>query len=454
MATINIKPDISLGVKPPATMSIADLVNTARGAQLYQREREILPEQVEQARIATQSARTAEQQAQFSLSKDQTAGLMGLVGGYRNDPRIASGNSEQAIEAMSEIRNKAIALGIPEPRVESLMSMGNAIAVNNPRRLPQYFDNVIQAQAGPASQLSLQTPVLTESAGSPALFRPATGTLQPAQIPGAEPQGAIQPEAPRGVTPADMTAPIQPAPAAPMATPTQAVDPGFPVRFPVRRAGDIRPFARGEEAAQANGEATRTLLLKTQADVPRANRSVGEIIRIADELEKDIRFTVGKPADIERAFRVNVGGETRYQELAKDIAQVQMAVNQATGARTDQQAAQVAEGTGNATYDPKVLIKIARRLRGELAEIDARATGAQKFAQKFGDSNLPEFLQQWTANSDLRIFESMAILRDIRDPKAQKEALDKILPKTEDELMEFQEKYRNIKKLTETGTLR
>jgi hypothetical protein len=131
-----------------------------------------------------------------------------------------------------------------------------------------------------------------------------------------------------------------------------------------------------------------------------------------------------------------------------------MAINAATGANTDQKAAQVAAGTGDATYDPKVLIKIARRLKGELGEIDARATGAQKFVQRFGDANLPEFLQQWTANSDLRIFESMAILRDIRDPKAQKEALDKILPKTEDELAEFQQKYRNIRNLTQTGTLR
>jgi hypothetical protein len=243
--------------------------------------------------------------------------------------------------------------------------------------------------------------------------------------------------------------------AAPQAAPiTAPANAGFDLRYPVRRTGDIRPFAPGEENARTTGEETRTLLLKTQADVPRANRSVGEIIRIADELEKDIGFTTGKPADIERAIRVNFGGEARYQELAKDIAQVQMAINAATGARTDQQAAQVAAGTGDATYDPKVLIKIARRLQGELAEVDARATGAQKFVQRFGDANLPEFLQQWSANSDLRIFESMAILRNIRDPKAQKEALDKILPKTEDELAEFQQKYRNIRNLTQTGTLR
>jgi hypothetical protein len=450
MATINIDPSISLGIKPPAAMTLPQMLDMARSAQAFQQAQQVFPEQAEQARIATRTAQTAEQQAMLSLSKDQNNTLMGIVGGYRNDPRIASGSPDAALAALDEIKAKAVAAGIPRSRVEQIGTTATNIAINNPKSLPQYFDNVIQSQAGAGAQLGLQTPELTTQAGAPAAFRRGPGTLTPVPT-----LGAPQPPAPapQGVTPEMMVAPMgqQAAPqAAPITAPANA---GFNLRYPVRPAGDIRPFAPGEENARATGEETRTLLLKTQADVPRANRSVGEIIRIADELEKDIGFTTGKPADIERAVRVNFGGEARYQELAKDIAQVQMAINATTGARTDQQTAQVAAGTGDATYDPKVLIKIARRLQGELTEIDARATGAQKFVQRFGDANLPEFLQQWSANSDLRIFESMAILQNIRDPKAQKEALDKILPKTEDELAEFQQKYRNIRNLTQTGTL-
>ena len=133
---INIKPDISLSAKPPATMTLPEMIGLARGAQAYQREREIFPELVQQAKTQTQ-------QSQFSLDKDQTSGIMSLVGGYRNDPRINSGNPDQAIEAMSEIRAKAVAIGIPEKRVDDLMRMGNAIAVRSPAKLPQYFDNVI-----------------------------------------------------------------------------------------------------------------------------------------------------------------------------------------------------------------------------------------------------------------------------------------------------------------------
>jgi len=455
MATINIDPSISLGAKPPAVMTLPEMLNLARGAQQYRQAEQLMPLQLEQQQAQTGLAKTQEATGAENLSKSRADRVFGIVGGFMNDPRIASGDRQKTVEAMLEVRRKAIASGVPEAQVEAILSPITATAAHNPQALPQMIKNIIEAQSGPSAQLGLQTPELTTQAGAPAAFRRGPGTLTPVPTLGAQPTPA---PAPQGVTPDMMTAPITPqaAPvAAPQAAPMAApADAGFNLRYPVRRTGDIRPFAPGEENARTTGEETRTLLLKTQTDVPRANRSVGEIIRIADELEKDIGFTTGKPADIERAIRVNFGGEARYQELAKDIAQVQMAINAATGARTDQQAAQVAAGTGDATYDPKVLIKIARRLQGELAEVDARATGAQKFVQRFGDANLPEFLQQWSANSDLRIFESMAILRNIRDPKAQKEALDKILPKTEDELAEFQQKYRNIRNLTQTGTLR
>lgn len=451
---INIDPSISLGIKPPAAMTLPQMLDMARSAQAFQQAQQVFPEQAEQARIATRTAQTQEQQAMLSLSKDQNSVLMSIVGGYRNDPRIASGNPDAALSALDEIKAKAVAAGIPRSRVEQIGTTATSIATNDPKRLPQYFDNVIQAQAGAASQLGLQTPELTTQAGAPAAFRRGAGTLTPVPIqaapqaaPVAPPQAAPvgQPQAaPRaGVTSEMLTAP----------TP-QRGGPGFALSFPVRPAGDIRPMAPGEENARALGEKTRASLLEAQAEVPRATRSVGEIIRIADDLAKDVRFQTGSPADIERAIRQNLGGDARYKELAKDIAQVQMAINKANNAATDQQTAQVAAGTGDATYPPDVLVKIARRLRGELTEIDARARGSQEFKRRFGDANLADFQQAWSQNSDLRNFEVMAILRDVRDPAAQKAALDKILPNNQEELRELQRKYQAIEKLTRTGTLR
>jgi hypothetical protein len=452
MATINIDPSISLGVKPPAVMTLPELLNTARSAQAFQREKEVFPEQVEQARIATQTARTGQEQAAFGLSKDQENRVMGLVGGYRNDPRITSGDPDKALEAMNEIRSKAIAVGIGESRVDDLMRMGFAIAQNNPKRLGQYFDNIIQSQAGAGSQLGLQTPELTTQAGAPAAFRRGPGTLTPVPTLGAQPTSA---PAPQGVTPDMMTAPITPQ-AAPLAAPQAApTDPGYPLRFPPRPIGDIRPPAAGEEAAATSGNAYLTNMMTAQGEVPKAIRNVSEVIKGAEELEKTVNFQTGKPADIERAVRTFFG-EDQYKQLSKDIANAQIALMRSTGGdlTTDAGKALVARATGDETYPPQVLLSIARRLNGELTKVDMEARGAQRAATLFGNANLPAFQQAWNSNADLRVFEAISIVNNIKDSKKQKSALDKILPTDAEELADFQQKYRNIKKLTETGTLR
>jgi len=56
VADFGIKPDIALGVKPPATMSLGDMLNVARGAQMYQREQELFPLQIQQQRNITRTS--------------------------------------------------------------------------------------------------------------------------------------------------------------------------------------------------------------------------------------------------------------------------------------------------------------------------------------------------------------------------------------------------------------
>jgi hypothetical protein len=446
---ININPNISLGVRPPAVMTLPEMLNLARGAEEFRQAQQINPLLLQQQQAQTGAAQTAEMSATENLSKARADRVFGIVGGFMNDPRIASGDRQKTVEAMLEIRRKAIASGVPEVQVEAILSPISATAAHNPQALPQMISNLIEVQAGPAAQLGLKTPELTTSAGAPAAFRRGPGTLiqvptqgapmAPSEAPLAAPQGA-------GVTPEMMTAPRT------QAAPQGA---GFELRFPPRAAGDIRPFAPGEENARATGEKTRTALVEAQSSVPKAQRSVSEVIRVANDLAKDVRFQTGRPADIERAIRTTLG-EDRYKELSKDIANAQLALLKAEGGNleTDAGKALVARATGDETYPPDVLVKIARRLNGQLAEVDARATGAQAFARRFGDANLPEFQQAWSSNSDLRIFEMMAAVRDIRNPKNQKAALDAILPKNPEELREMMQKYENIKRLTATGTLR
>jgi hypothetical protein len=477
MATINIKPDISLGVKPPATMSISDLVNTARGAQMYQREREVLPEQVEQARIATQSARTAEQQAQFTLSKDQEAGLMRLVGGYRNDPRIASGNPDQAIEAMNEIRSKAVALGIPPERVDSLMRMGNAIAVRNPQRLPQYFDNVIQAQAGPQSQLGLQTPEIVQSGGQPGLFRRGPATVGTLPLPGA----AAPAPAPTGVTSEDMTRPMsatpgQPvqgsvaetrpiagAPAAPMAAPAapagQMAQPEtgrLPLAYPVRQAGV--PFASlpQEETDRAAGSQFRNGVVQRQSELTTARRNLQEVVKGAEEIKADAFFPeTGPSGAIKRKFS-EIIGDPQYKQLSKDLANVQISNIKAVGGSLDTVGGQqlIRMASGDETFPPDVILSIARRADADITNLDMMATGLQRHSQRYGDANAKRFQQMWASNADSRIFEIMNIARDVKDPAKRKEMTDKLLGGMDEaQRQDLFRRYNNLVKLTKTGDL-
>lgn len=480
---INIKPDISLGVKPPATMTLPELINTARGAQLYQREREILPEQVEQARIQTQSARTAQEQAQFTLSKDQTAGLMGLVGGYRNDPRISSGDANQATEAMGEIRSKAIALGIPESRVDDLMRMGVSIAVRNPAKLPQYFDNVIQTQAGSQSQLGLQTPEIVTSGGQPGLFRRGPGAVSTLPLPGNAP-------APAGVTSEDMTAPIRgqdltiapateggaeirlipsgaaPAPAAAPATapvtapataPITQPDTGrLPLIHPVRKAGV--PFAAlpEEEADRVAGSKFRDGLIQRQSELTTAKRNLQEVIKNAEKIKEGaILPETGPIGALKRAF-ANWVGDPTYKQLAKDIANVQIANIKAMGGSLDTVNGQnlIRMANGDETFPPEVLMSIARRADADITNLEMMATGLQKHAQKFGDNNTKRFQQMWAGNADLRIFEIMNISRDVKDANKRKEMTEKILEGLDPaQRQELYRKYNNLVKLTNMGDL-
>jgi hypothetical protein len=448
---INIKPDISLSAKPPATMTLPEMINMARGAQAYQREREIFPELVQQAKTQTQ-------QSQFTLDKDQTAGIMSLVGGYRNDPRINSGNADQAIEAMSEIRAKAVAIGIPERRVDDLMRMGNAIAVRNPKNLGQYFDNVIQSQIGPTGQQGLQTPQLTSSGGAPAFLRTGPATITPANIvqpevapaaaPAAVGPAAVVPAAapqvgttPKGVTSADMVAPRN--------------DPGFPLPYPVRRAGDIRPFAPGEESATVEGQAYIKNLSTVGSTAPTGLDRVDRVLQTINKIESSRDFKAGKPGELEAKLRAAIG-DADYKLLSKEIADLVIATNQAIGGKTDATTALVSQSMGNEVFPPEILKNIATKLRGEAYGAMLEAKGANKFLQLgLTEANLPRgYKAAWDENKDVRVYEAMAIFASDRlTPQEKITAYNKIKPTNLEALNEFERKARNIESLANTGTL-
>lgn len=455
MATgINIDPSISLGAKPPAAMSLQDMLNIARGAQQYQTERAIQPEQIQQAQIATRTAGSQEktagvqsQTAQFTFDQAKRNALMGIIGGYRNDPRISSGNADQAIDAINEIKGEARTIGIPPSNLERISAQAVQIALENPKALPQYFDNVIQSQLGAAGQQALQTPQIVTFGEQPSVFRPATQTLTPIRY-GAAPQAGQPPmeqppaQPPAGVTGADMTAPIKSERPA--------------LLYPVPQAGVPRPILPQEEFDRDAGSKFRNNLVTRQSELVTARRNLQEVVKTANRLQEESMLPeTGVVGALKRNIATQLGDPT-YKQLSKDLANVQISNIQAMGGSLDTVSGQnlMKMASGDETFPPEVLLSIARRADADITNLDMMANGLQKHSQRYGDANTKRFQQMWSANADSRIFELMNIARDIKDPKQQLELRNKLIGNlSDDELADLVKKQQNLLKLSKTGDL-
>lgn len=439
MADFGIKPEIALGVKSPTPMSLSDMVGTARGLMEYQKLSELYPELIRKTQAETKSAETQSESTAFSLSKSRANEFFGIMGGVLDDPRIKSGNPNAAVQAIIEAKKMAAGKGVPETQLEALSAPFMAAAAHNPQALPNMILNTVQAQIGASEQRGLRTSV-----------RPAYPGMIPGQEPAA-PQGGVAPgqpvaapaapgmvpsQPPAGVTPADMTAPIQP-------------------RFPLRTPGAMLPEATKEEvAASTAGSQLTTSLGAHSRNSTALMDNLRHVIRQASEIEKSATLPeIGVVGAVKRKF-AELTGDPKYQMLQKDLANVVRAnIEAATGAGNTVAGLDLAKSaSGDTSYDPKVLISIARREMGNVLNMNMMHEGLIKQNRQFGEANEPEFTKQWTKNADSRLFQLEAIRREIRDPKEQRELANKILQgTTAKQREELEQKWNNIQSLTNFG---
>lgn len=472
MATgINIDPNISLGVKPPAAMSLSEMLNLARGAQQYQTERQLQPEQIRQAQMATQTqsaiqpetirqaqiatgtagsqaatAAIGTQSAQFAFDKSKSDALMNIIGGYRNDPRVASGDPDKAVDAINEIKNQARALGIPASVLERISAQAMGIALNQPKALPQYFDNVIQSQLGAQGQQNLQSGTVVTVGEQPGLYRPATRTIEPITFggPAPSPQAGANVPPPVGVTSADMTAKIG------------DQSGRLPLQYPVPQAGQPRPVLPQEVFDREAGSKFRNGLVQQQSNLVTARRNLQEVVRTADNLLKESMLPETGPIGAAKRGFANLIGDPTYKQLSKDLANVQISTIQAMGGSlsTDSGKELTRMATGDETFPPEVLLSIARRADADMTNLDMMASGLQKHSQLYGDANTKRYQQMWASNADSRIFELMNIARDIKDEKTRMAMSNKLLGGlNEQQRQQLTKQYQNILKLSKTGEL-
>ena len=477
MADLSMTP-VAAQIQPPRQMTLGEMLNLASGYQQFQQAQQMNPlllqaqrqtveqaaqvnplllrqqgvttrvaEATEQPRVQQQLAQTGlaqtqEQQARFALSGDKRNAALNIAGAYAVDPRIVNPKTpDEPINALTEAFTALKARGLTDAEALTHVSPYVTMAQTQPGQLSTMLQAAVRQGVGTTGQLPLQTPqVTTQFGGQPAALMPgAMGTtqVQPVQMPGAAPAAAPQAGAPGA------------------AAPSGAGDArGMMLPYPVRQAGVPFAMAPSEAADQETGIKYRSWLVSQQPTLVTSRRNVEEVLKKAGEISGENFFEAGFGADVERKLRSFFGSD-KYKELSKDLANIQISMLQAGGGsmQTDAGKQLMAVANGDETYPPKVLIAIAQRTYADIERLNMEAQAAQKFAQRFGDNNMKAFMQVWSANADSRIFQAMNIMRDVKDPKARAEQIDKLFGTDPARRKEYADKYQNVLRLVQTGGL-
>ena len=477
----------------PQVMSIGDMINTARAGQAYQQAQQMNPLAVQQQQQVVaksgielgqlqQVDRERKNLQEFFANPDnfQTNGRIDIDKINKVVPTIAPYTGSEYVskyttlgkaqtEAISAKQNLTTSarekiaqrfnilarLGIDkvEPYIKEmdLMKQENPDDPDTHRLLDAYKtiwqtemksgpDLPGKAIAGaqtlltPAQQQTTFAPSISTQDGRTVVTTPGVGAKQPTAEVGTA--GGLQQGGPKELP-----------------TAGSEIAPGMRIPYAVRSSAQPYIPEPNEPGDAESGQAYRNTLVNRQTSLSTNRRNVEETIGQAQKIYSELYFPKGGViGDLERKVKMAMEGE-EYKQLAKDLAVLQMsnlgAMGQGGSTVAGIDLTKVA--SGDITVPPAVLIKIARRTQSDMTNLDMQAQGAQQFQQRFGDNNMKAYQQAWNANADSKIFEAINLSKDITDPAQLKTELDKLFP-SKAQHDEFLKKYRNLKRLSETGT--
>jgi hypothetical protein len=480
-------------VEGPQVMSIGDMINTARFGQAYQQSQQMNPLAVQQQQqlVAkggielsqqTQADRERRNLQEFFNNPDnfQTNGRVDIDKINKVVPTIAPYTGSEYITKYTNLgKAQTEAIGAKQnltqdqramiaqrfsilgrlgvDKVEPYIKEMDLMKQENPdnpdlNRLLDSYKTIWQDQmksgpdlpgkviAGaqtlltPAQQQTTFAPTITTQDGRTVITTPSVGAKQPTAEVGTA--GGLQLGGPKELPKAG-----------------SEVAPGMRIPYPVRSAAQPYIPEPAEAADITAGTTYRNNLVNRQTALSTSRRNVEETIGQAQKIANDLLAPKGGLAgNIEQKIR-NAVASDEYKMLAKDLANLQIsnlaALGQGGNTVAGMDLTKVA--SGDVTVPPDVLIKIARRAQSDMTNLDMQAQGAQQFQQRFGDNNMKAYQQAWNANADSKIFEAINLTKDITDPAQLKTELDKLFP-SKAKHDEFLKKYRNLKRLSETGT--
>jgi len=240
---------------------------------------------------------------------------------------------------------------------------------------------------------------------------------------------------------------------APVPDYSQPVQPRFPVRQPGQPVFNL---LQGEKDAQTEGGAFLRNVVAQRGNVAPVRNNLEKIMSKTDQLLAKAGFEAGKGLQVEQ-YLTKLVDDSEYKELSKQFANLQATLigNNPQAMSTDAGKQMAAAQTGSEIYPPKVLQKIIVQLHGEMENRDRQGVAADKYARKFGESNMASFTQMWSNNADNKVFELMSLPKLVKDPQMRAKMADEIIgyPKGSEQRKIIEQKYLNVQKLIKDGTL-
>lgn len=448
MAINQFDTSIAMGVKPPTPISLSDMLNIARGAQAYQQQQKLNPVELETAESEKERSLLGQSLARETLAPKikQQEYATESAGTQLNTQKLE--NTKKHFENV--IQNISTLMTKPNLTRDDIINRATEINKNaggNEQSLKQTLTGLPETDDVNELRAFLAQGLTKSIGGLSQLDKLAPGGVYPSQLPQLDnaPRGTndnmpVTPTNRQTVTKEDMNKPGY----------SQPVKIPYPVRTPTT----VTPYAPTEKADQDSGFTFRNNLVNGQSKLVTSKRNLEEVMDSATKIQKEF---ITNPASFigrgERLLRYGINAED-LQKLRKDLANVVLANEQATGGTTDAGRELSRTASGDETYSPKVLLGIANRAFSDVTNIQMKATAVQKFSQKYGDNNMKAFQQMWSSNEDSKIFELYNIFNnDKLNDKEKAKAKETLFPKGEKQRKTFIEKYNNIKKLTETGEL-
>ena len=434
MPALSSLPDASIYGGAPApqkAMSLQEMVDLGRSSTALQKEKALLPSAIQKGQAEAQTAVTQADTYKLDNALKHTNQVI------QDQQKLLTKPDLTSDDIVSSARENAKRMGTPDNAVNQALS--NLPVNGTPTQLREWLAVNLTKTLSAQSQLEKLYPGGVLPSQLPQSYQASPATTEG----GYTPTGTQ----PKGVTADQMSQ----APKSDFSKPVA-------LSYPVRQAGQAFTALPQEEDERKVGTASKSALFQRQGELPQAERTIKRAIEKAQEIGKaEWNQGAGALGSAGRKFSVFLGTEqgVAYKELGKDLAQNAIANIKAMGGSLDtvngQQLTKMANG--DETYPPKVLIEIAQRTQADMTALDSKATAMKKFADKFGDQNLSAFNQMWKNNADPDIFQLKNIFDSDMSAKEKEAARDKLIGTSEKQKKIFMEKWNNIQKLEQTGSL-